>query len=256
MSRTYEALKRAERRWTSPPLITRAGQWAVSDIGPDLDDGARAEYERIQLWITNRSAQDSPIQTVMVASCQRRNGATTTAANLASTLAQGPAARVLIVDANLRTPRLDRLFGARDRRGFSELLDNANGADAIQPSTRPNLFVLTSGRIPPYPLEILSPAPLGRLVAQLKSRFDFIVFDAPPLLEFPDAYALAAHVDAVLVVVEADRTLVDDARRVMRDLERAGARAAGVVLNRQRDYTPRLFRRKLNGANGSRRFSR
>jgi capsular exopolysaccharide synthesis family protein len=250
VSRIYDALKRAEHEPAGVPVLApvdgRAGIDAVRDLGP-----ARLEYERLQVWITNRAPDSPPIQGVLVASCQRGNGATTTAVGLATTLARRPAGRVLLVDANLRTPSLHRVLGVLNRGGLREFLGNGTDAAAeIQPTARPNLFVLTSGVTARSALEIFSPAALGRLVAHLKPRFDFIVFDGSPF-EFPDAFALAPHVDAVLLVVEADRTLVDDARRVMRELERSGVRAAGVVLNRQRDYTPALLRRVLHRANGS-----
>ena len=76
------------------------------------------------------------------------------------------------------------------------------------------------------------------------------MFDTPPLSKFADAYALAPYVDAVLLVVEADKTRVEDARRVLRELERVGAPTAGVILNRQRDYTPRFFQRFLSRDKG------
>jgi capsular exopolysaccharide synthesis family protein len=254
VSRIYDALKRAERERrptpvAPPPVDGHTERPAAWDIGED----ARLEYERLQVWITSRSQDSPPSQVVMVVSCQRGNGATTTAAGLAVTLARRPTAQVLIVDANLRTPCLHRLFGASGRRGFRELLNNGEVCgDYVQPTARPNLFVMTTGQGSRSAAESFAPSDPGRLLAQLKSRFHFIVLDAPPLLEYPDAYALAPHVDAVLLVVEADRTLVDDARRVMRELERLGVRAAGVVLNRQRNYTPELIRRVLYRVTGPR----
>jgi capsular exopolysaccharide synthesis family protein len=256
VSRTYDALKRAEREQPRGPSVAPVDPREPLDKAWDPGDDARLEYERLQVWITNRSPDTPPIHGVMVAPCQHGNGATTTAVGLAATLARRPGARVLMVDANLRTPSLHRLLGVDNRGGLREFLSNGSGsADYVQPTAQPNLFVMTSGLTSRSALEIFSTAALGRIVVDLKSRFDFIVFDAPAFLDFPDAYALAPHVDAVLLVVEADRTLVDDARRVMRELERSGLRAAGVVLNRQRDYTPRLLRRALHRANGSRTFS-
>lgn len=253
MSRIYDALKKAERRPAASSVVPPLDGRAAVNGGRDVDGDTRLEYERIQMWLTNRSPDTPSTQAVMIASCRRGHGATTTAAGVAATLAQRPTVRVLIVDANLRTPGLAQLFGAPNRMGFSELLDSSNGdGEYIQPTTRANLFVLTTGQTSGAPPGMFSPAALGRLVAHLKSRFDFVVFDASPLLDFPDCYALVPHVDAVVLVVEADRTLVDDARRAMRELERSGVRAAGVVLNRQRDYTPRLLRRTLFRPNGSR----
>jgi capsular exopolysaccharide synthesis family protein len=255
VSRIYDALKRAERQPASPPIAPPVVDGRnAAEAGWDLGDDARLEYERLQTWISSCSADpSSPIHGVMVASCHRSEGTTTTAMGLAATLARRPAARVLVVDANLRTPSLHKVLAMPPRAGLAEFLNNGSAfADYVQPTTHPNLFAMTSGSTARSPLEIFSLTALGRLVALLKSGFDFVVFDAAPLLEFPDAYALAPHVDAVLLVVEADRTLVDDARRVMRELQRLGIRAAGVVLNRQRDYTPRLLRRAFSRANGPR----
>jgi capsular exopolysaccharide synthesis family protein len=274
MSRIYDALKRAElpreRLPQTPREPTRdrphervperhpASVSTPLDPPPapapvvwDVGDDARLEYERLQVWITNRAPDSPAIQTVMVASCQRGNGATTTAVGLAATLARRPAARVLLVDADLRAPALHRVLGVPDRAGFRELLGKGEGcSDHVQTTAHANLFVMTSGLSSSSALEVYSAAALARVVTELKSRFDFIVFDTSPFLEFPDAYALAPHLDAVLLVVEADRTLVDDARRAMRELQRSGLRAAGVVLNRQRNYTPRLLRRALQRTNG------
>jgi len=254
VSRIYDALKRAERRPAGAPTIAPVDGRPPLEAVQDLGDHARLEYERLQVWITNRAPDVPPIRGVMVASCQRGNGATTTAIGLAATLARRPAGHVLLVDANLRAPSLHRRLGVPQGRGLREFLGDCAETADVRPTSWPNLFVMTSGLTSCSALEIFSPAALERLVAHLESRFDFLVFDASPFLEFPDAYALAPHVDAVLLVVEADRTLVDDARRVMRELERAGVRAAGVVLNRQRDYTPSLLRRALHGWNGSRRI--
>jgi capsular exopolysaccharide synthesis family protein len=257
VSRIYNALKRAERErrptpGPAPPVDGHAERVPAWEIGDD----ARVEYERLQVWVTSHSPDSPPSRVVMVVSCQRGNGATTTAAGLAVTLARRPSTQVLIVDANLRTPCLHRLFGASGRGGFRELLTTGElSADYVQPTSRPNLFVMTTGQAARSATEPFAPSEPGRLLAELRSRFAFIVLDAAPLMEFPDAYALAPHVDAVLLVVEADRTLVDDARRVMRELERLGVRAAGVVLNRQRDYTPPLLRRVLYRVTGPGRLA-
>lgn len=248
MSLIYQAVKRAERRPRAVPVAAPVDGRARPDALWDASDEVRLEYERIQGWMTNRAARHEGTQAVMVVACRSGNGATTTAAGLATTLARRPDTRVLVADANMRTPSLDRVFGAANGAGLSDWLAHGDGVrpDYLQPTARPNLAVLTTGRIGGSPLEILAPGSLSRVMAHLRSRFDHIVLDAAPLLEFPDAHALAPHVDAVLVVVEADRTLVDDARRVMRDLERSGAPATAVVLNRHRDHTPPLLRRWLS----------
>jgi capsular exopolysaccharide synthesis family protein len=214
----------------------------------EFDHNTQIEFERLQLWITSPAANGHAVQVIMVVGCHRGGGTTTTATGLAATLAERPAARVALVDANLRTPFLDTLFGARPSPGFTELLAGGAGETVYQPTERPNLTVITCGRRARLASEMFAAAAVERAVTQLRHRFDHVVIDAAALGEFPDAHALVPHMDAVLLVVEADRTRIDDGRRVVRQLERAGARRAGVVLNRQRDYVPRVLRRFLASA--------
>jgi capsular exopolysaccharide synthesis family protein len=262
VSRIYDALKRAERRdaeaeprpsGEAPRGASPLGETACNlDPPASVDRDARLQYERLQMWLTSCAPDASPLHTVLIASCQGKNGATTAATGLATTLARGRAGSVLIVDANVRTPSLHTVFGVRAQPGLAQLLGNGTSpADYAQPTAHPNLSVITSGVTAASVPEVVAAVAFGRLVKHLKSQFDYIVVDAAPFLDFPDAYGLAPHVDAVVVVVEADRTLVEDARRVMRDLERSRVRAAGVILNRQRDYTPRLLRRMLSRVNGT-----
>jgi Mrp family chromosome partitioning ATPase len=117
----------------------------------------------------------------------------------------------------------------------------------VQSTSRENLFVLTCGQVSSSSSEVLGGAALEHVIADLKQKFDFIVFDAPPLLDFPDSYSLAPKVDRIILVAEAEHTSVEDIERAKRTLEQAGGRILGAVMNRQKNYTPaflsRLFRR-------------
>jgi Mrp family chromosome partitioning ATPase len=84
------------------------------------------------------------------------------------------------------------------------------------------------------------------LITHLKEKFDFIIFDCAPVPDFPDAFALAPKVDGIILVAEADKTLVGEAQRAKRNLEQSGGRILGVVLNRQRDYMPVFLRKFFN----------
>jgi capsular exopolysaccharide synthesis family protein len=247
MSRMYQALQKVERqrgheraRGGADP---RAGTGAVTEG----EDGRRLRYDQVRVWMANQGDHGSGVRVVMVAACRRGSGTTTTVAGLGVALSDQQTARVLMVDANLRTPGLDQVYGCDNAGGFSELLAGPGGDGELpaRATPRANLFLLTAGLHFRSPAGIFERSALERLVAALRARFDFVVFDAAPLLEFPEGYALAPQVDAVLLVLDAERTSLEDARRATRDLERAGARAAGIVLNRQQDYTPRLLRRVL-----------
>jgi len=255
VGRFYDALMQAERDRTIVPAAPRPSLRGSRDHVHvwDWDAAIRAEYEGIREWLAHCVPANQAVHTLMVASCQSGNGATTTAARLAVTLAQRHHTPVLLVDANLRTPGLDQVFNVQNRTGFSDLVSNGHsvGDEHVQSTWCANLSLLTAGRTPRSPGEMVSPTGLTRLVEELKGRFGVIIFDAPPLLDFPDGYSLAAHVDVVLMVVEAGKTQVEDARRVTRQLRQAGVRASGVVFNRHRDHVPRLLRRALAAPGGA-----
>jgi protein-tyrosine kinase len=258
MSKTYEALKKAEaeKATEQQPVMRNAmretEQPGMLDLPLEIEASALLGYQKIRTWLTNPSTQgqgQGTLQTVMVVACHSGTGNTTTAALLASTLAQGKKSqsRVLIIDGNFRTPSLNFVFNVSNNGGFSETVSNGMLFDVnIQPTNRPNLFVLTSGQVSLVPAEVFEGESIDHLLAQLKQKFNFIIFDAAPALEFPDSYALAPKVDGIILVVESEKTLVVDAQRAKRDLERAGGRILGVVLNRHKDYTPVSLRKFFN----------
>ncbi len=251
MSRTHQALQKAEaeqqqaqhRAFDHFSLRGRS----APEIEWDLGTPSFVEYQKIRVWLTNPATRGQLLQTVMVVSCHAGTGSTTTAALLASTMAEGKRSRVLIIDGNFRTPSLNMIFDVRNNGGLTEVLSAGLPLDAhIQPTTRQNLYVLTSGQISRYAAETFEGDAVNQLLSQLKEKFDFIIFDAAPVLEFPDSYALAPKVDSIILVVEADKTPIEEAQRAKRNLEQAGGRILGVVLNRKKDYTPPFLRKLLH----------
>jgi tyrosine-protein kinase Etk/Wzc len=212
----------------------------VLETACQMNDACRLPYERLQVWLAHRNGNGSTSPVIMVAGCRTGAGTTTTVAGLVATLLERPTARVVGVDANFRTPSLGLVDSSKNGSGLMELLTNksARSEVVLRPTGQPNLFVLATGARPRSPGGIFERSAVERLLVELRARFDFVVFDAPPLLEFPEGYALAPHMDVVLLVVDARKTSVEDARQAVRDLERIGARPAGIVLNRERDYTP------------------
>jgi capsular exopolysaccharide synthesis family protein len=118
----------------------------------------------------------------------------------------------------------------------------------IQSTNRENLFVLTSGQISFNPTEVFEGEAIDQLISWLKEKFEFIIFDSAPACEFPDCYALAPKVDSIVLVTQAEETSIQDAQRAKWNLEQAGGRILGVVLNRERDYTPAFLRKFLSTA--------
>lgn len=253
MSRTYEALKKAEaekenaRR--SPMEKVPINGYKAPKIHWDIE-GPEVEYERIGIWLTNPTSRGQRIQTVMIVSTHSGTGSTTTAALLAETLAKVKKRRVLIIDSNFRTPALNMVFQVRNNGGFTEVASDGVPLDAhIQPTNRENLFVLTCGQLSISPAGVFESELIDELIAQLKEKFDFIIFDAAPVVEFPDAFALAPKVDSIILVAQSEMTSIDDAQRAKKNLEQAGGHILGVVLNRQRDYTPSFLKKFFGPGN-------
>ena len=246
MSRMYEALRKSEQEQNGrarKPIVTSVHGRHAPDIRWDFDGSARQEYERIGVLVKTPT-DGKLVRSIAVMGCRSGSGATTTATLMASTLASSKNSRVLLVDANLRTPSLDLVFGVTNTSGLTDVLSEEKPADAcIQPTGQTNLSLLTTGGIPAHPASIFERTVLERFCERMTSSFDFVIFDAAPVLQFPGTCALAPAVDGVLLVLQADATSVDDGRRAKTELDRVNACMIGAVLNRREDYTPSFLRR-------------
>jgi capsular exopolysaccharide synthesis family protein len=247
MSRMYEALNKADnepRGPSRPIVISSLDGRRAPDIPWDVDDVARQEYERIEVLMKTPVGGGKVVRSLAVTACRSGSGATTTGTLMAATLASGKHSRVLLVDANLRTPSLDLVFAVNNTAGLTDVLNDSSAADTVIQSTNlDNLFLLPTGGIPAYPATVFERAAIQRFLQRTLSEFEFVIFDTAPVLQFPATCALASYVDGVLLVLHADRTSVDDARRAKAELERVNACVLGAVLNRREDYTPTLLRR-------------
>ena len=178
------------------------------------------------------SSAGKPPQTILVTSAQPAEGKTTTAINTAITLAQG-GAEVVIIDCDLRRPRLHNHFNLENTNGLTNYLSgDRNTNNLLKPySQLPNLKIVTSGPVPPNPAELLSSNEMKNLLQLLKGKFKHVVVDSPPAISFTDAAILATQVDGVILVALAGKSSVHLLRRFKQRLATVGARIYGVVLN-------------------------
>jgi succinoglycan biosynthesis transport protein ExoP len=170
---------------------------------------------------------------IAVTSSQPLEGKTTTACNLATALALG-GSRVLLIDADMRRPGLHQVMGVPNESGLSHLLvGQARVREAVQRTSEPNLFVITAGRTPPNPSELLASERMRSFLANLThGPFDWVVLDTPPVLAVTDAVVLAGQVSAVVFVVGSEMTRRVHAERALSTLRAGKPRSIGVVLNR------------------------
>jgi capsular exopolysaccharide synthesis family protein len=168
---------------------------------------------------------------IAVMSPAQGEGKSTSAANLAAALAHADR-RVVVVSADLRKPTIHEHFGVSPSKGLSEVLTGELSLEeAVRRSSSPNVWVLASGRIPAQPAELLQSPAMGQVVAELRETFDFVVIDCPPLLGLADSLAVVPLADAILLVVQAERTQGGAIVEAWDQLERVGGRIEGVILN-------------------------
>lgn len=172
-----------------------------------------------------------PLRTYVVTSSAPGEGKTTVVSNLAISLAQS-GKKVLVVDTDLRRPRLHHAFGLVARVGLSSVLVQESTLDEVLQKTQvPDLYLLPSGPVPPNPAELLHTAAFHEVVEQLKQRFDVVIFDSPPLGPVTDSAVIAGMVDGVILVVKARHATRDGVRSIRRRLTDIGAPILGAVLN-------------------------
>lgn len=177
---------------------------------------------------------------LLVSSCSPREGKTTVSVNLATVLAQD-GKRTLLVDADMRRPRVHAVFGIANTTGLSNVIaGRAQLEDAVVATDQENLWVLPSGATPPNPAELLGRRATTALLERLAREFDRVVIDTPPIGVVTDAAVLGRHASQVLLVVAAGRTRRRAAEHGETLLRSAGARPAGVVMN-QVARTSRFF---------------
>lgn len=189
-------------------------------------------YRSLRTGLLLSSARE--LKAVAVTSAVAGEGKTATAANLAIVLAQ-LGRQVLIVDCDLRKPRLHQVFHVSNRVGLvSQLTSGAEPAETILPTEVPNLWIIPSGPIPPNPSELLASDRMRDWLRAMRSRFDFVVLDTPPALAVTDATIVGLLVDGVVLTLRSGKVTREEARLCRDRLRQAGIKILGAVLNRYR----------------------
>jgi len=195
-------------------------------------------YRSLRTALLLSSAEQ--LKVVTVTSAETGEGKTTTATNLAVVMAQ-LGRKVLLVDADLRKPRVHRIFKTSNRQGLVSLLTRGSRVDRdVYRSTEvDNLYLLTSGPTPPNPAELLASNRMFELIQYLKEEFDFVIIDTTPALAVTDATLVGAMSDGVLLCLRSGKLEREDAKACANRLAMAEVRILGTVLNRHRPASGR-----------------
>jgi capsular exopolysaccharide synthesis family protein len=178
------------------------------------------------------SSFGAPPKVILVTSAMPQEGKTTISANSALVLAQR-GSRVLLLDADLRRPGIEKLFGLTSHKGLSSLISgSSNAEDVILPFPEvPTLWILPAGPIPPQPAELLGSSVMKDQIARWRNEFDHIIIDTPPCLSVTDAVLLSPEADRVILVARSGQTTRPALRRACDLLLQVNANVMGIVLN-------------------------
>ena len=200
----------------------------------EVPAGFSEAFRSVRTNVLFSSASDST-RSIVVTSTAPQEGKTVVACNLAIALAQA-GRRVLLIDADLRRPRVHKVFDYKQEPGLSNfLVDRLKGGDVIRKSlATPGLFVLAAGKHPPNPAELLGSNRFLDFIQSLGEHFDWVIIDSPPVLAVTDAAILAHEATGVVFVVGAEMTSRHAARTAIEQLQKAGGRITGAILNRVR----------------------
>jgi capsular exopolysaccharide synthesis family protein len=250
------ASRPVDRPRVTPPPMASAGTEPSVGLARGLDpvlvaalaphSAAAEQYRALRTRIL-QSENGTPLRVVLITSPGKGDGKSVNAANLALTLAQQVPSRVLLLDADLRRPGVHRLLGLDDRQpGLADVLMGGEDLEAaLVPVPGRNLWVLPAGMPPGHPAELLGSGTMRRVIDTLRTRFDRIIVDTPPIAPLADVRILSPMADGIVFVVRAGVTPRPAIERALAGFDRQ--RILGIVLNDAEPTDPDPYGYARNG---------
>lgn len=199
-----------------------------------VEDNPRSiEAESYRTLRTNiqYSSVDSKIRSIVVTSANPQEGKSTVSGNLGLAFAQ-TGKKVIIIDCDLRKPSIHKKFNISNLCGLSEVMIGKETLENAVQEFKSNVYILTSGKIPPNPSEMISSTAMNNLLEELKETYDIIIIDSPPLETFTDGQILSTKVDGTLLVIKAGESKIESVKEAKNLLNRVGANIIGLVMNK------------------------
>ena len=186
------------------------------------------------------SSIDKQVKTLVVTSSNAGEGKSTVAGNLAYTFFQS-GKRVLIIDCDLRKPSLHRKFNVSNEVGLTDVLVGTSELNKVMKKIDDNLYLLTTGTLPPNPAEIIGSNTMENFLDECKINFDYIILDTPPILPVTDSKLLAIKADATVLVVRSEISKLKHVSQAFKELGKVNANVIGTILNDVEVHSERLY---------------
>ena len=186
------------------------------------------------------SSIDKQVKTLVVTSSNAGEGKSTVAGNLAYTFFQS-GKRVLIIDCDLRKPSLHRKFNVSNEVGLTDVLVGTSELNKVMKKIDDNLYLLTTGTLPPNPAEIIGSNTMENFLDQCKINFAYIILDTPPILPVTDSKLLAIKADATVLVVRSEISKLKHVSQAFKELGKVNANVIGTILNDVEVHSERLY---------------
>lgn len=247
MGKIYEALERAERQYQVPPPRSDHQVQSLPELASkhELRAPATEQFEAIKTGVGRQLALNEP-RTIAFCSTAKGSGVSTTCMYYAASLARNPKRKVLLVDANVRSPSLHTMLRVRNETGITDYLLHAESTlPAVITLSSKNFFLLPVGRQRNGVVSLFDSESFDHFVETMRQNFDHVVFDCPPLTPFSETRLICSKVDGVILVLHSGKTKRQVALRAKKSLQDAGATILGVVLNKRKYYIPRWLYDKL-----------
>ena len=227
------------------PITPKVSHQAKPGRKPHAIKSELEGYEDILTRLRTQHPGES-IKTIMFTGATHGGGATTTAVNFARTLARDHQVKVLLIDANMRTPNLREIFDIKSDEGLTDIILNDNTKPYKIINFDPSyLFVLATGGNYVGPVGLFESERFDNFLANAREEFDYVILYSAPLPTFAEARVLCEKVDGVVLVIESGKIRRQVALRARKELEDAGAQILGVVLNKRKYYIPEWLYKRL-----------
>lgn len=213
----------------------------------DLDSPVTEQYRTLR---TNIQAINTPkpVRTITLTSSIHGEGKTISAINLALSMArESDNKRILLIDADMRRSRIGKYLGIKTEGGLAEILSEGRAIDdfLLNITGVDNLTVMPAGKPPRNPAELLSSVKFRNLLSRLKTRYDYIIFDTPPIIPVTDTGLIGSHTDGVIMVVQASRTQRGVVKHSEGLLKQAQSKILGYILTNIQYHIPAYIYRYL-----------